>query len=77
MRQCTLTMEVNGKHRITVCWIPEKYAKAGKLIGIKGVISGIWEEGWRVVSVGQTRKRYREVFKRAQDYKNTRQTSDI
>ena len=77
MRQCTLAKDQDGASRITVCWIPEKYAKVGKLIGIKGVISGLWEEGWRVCVVGQTRKHYNEVFKRAQDYKNTRDASDI
>lgn len=77
MRMCKLSKNDNGVNRISVCWIPEKYAKVGKTIRIKGVISGEWEDGWLVETVSKNRKRYREVYERANDYKNTRKTSDI
>jgi hypothetical protein len=34
---------------LEVVWIPEKFAHAGELLGMKK--DGLWNEGWRVVRV--------------------------
>ena len=34
------------------CWLPEKYAKLKKVLQIRE--NGVWENGWIVVSVGET-----------------------
>lgn len=47
--QCNL---LKGARRQTV-WIPEKFAVVGKYIMIKGDQG--WEDGWKVLTVGQKR----------------------
>lgn len=49
-RQCSLK---NGNTK-TVSWLPEKYAKEGNYLRLKGS-EGKWTNGWLVESVGDTR----------------------
>jgi hypothetical protein len=61
---------MNGK-RATISWIPERYAKKGKYLKLKG------EDGWKVVSVSNLRMPEDLVKERSQDYKHQREASDI
>lgn len=77
-RQCELRkfhQENNLEfYQIKVAWIPEEFAKPGRIVGIK--VNDIWDEGWSVVEVG-SRAPEDQVFERSQDYKRTRKASDI
>ncbi len=57
-----------------MAWIPEKFAVAGRFLCLRD--NGISENGWQVVGVGA---RLTEAYlrDRSQDYKHTRQASDI
>lgn len=68
-RQCWLGRE--KQKCIHVAWIPEKYAKFGKVLKIKDV------DGYKVLAVGSVRKPEAEVNERSRDFKQTRKASDI
>lgn len=70
MRQCRMRKSIRGCDSFLISWIPEKFAKVGKFLKLKG------EDGWEVVDVF-TRKCAKEVNERGQDYKRTRLASDI
>lgn len=64
-RQCGLK-----KHNTyTTSWIPEKFAVEGKFV--KFGKNGDFDDGWEVISVGQTRRSHKEAVERSQDYKKT------
>ena len=69
-RQCWLA---RGSAR-QMAWLPEKFAVAGRFLRLTD--SGVSEDGWQVTGVGaqMTEEHVRE---RSQDYKHTRQASDI
>jgi len=69
-RQCILR---NNK-TFTVSYIPEQYAKVGKILKLKE--NGEWKDGWIVEKVG-SRRLTEEVIERSQDYKHQRKASDI
>lgn len=71
MRQCTLVKD----NRVMTATIPEKYAIAGKVIGLKD--DGVWDEGWTVRSVGDVAIKSDVMNERSRDYLNTRKASDI
>lgn len=57
-----------------VAWIPEKFAVAGRFLRLTE--AGVTEDGWQVTGVG-ARMAEAIVRERSQDYKHTRQASDI
>lgn len=59
----------------TTSWIPDKYAKQGKYVKLKE--NGKWDDGWKVMEVGEMAKEEEDVINRSQDYKKTRKASDI
>lgn len=77
-RQCELRKfykEEDFEHyAIRVAWIPEEFAKPGRIVKIK--INGDWDDGWSVVEAG-ARAPEDQVLERSQDYKRTRKASDI
>jgi hypothetical protein len=70
-KQCTLQ---KGKEN-QVTWIPESFAKKGKYLELKNSQKN-WENGWLIVAVGNTLDE-QTLNERSQDYKRTRQASDI
>lgn len=56
-------------------WIPKKFAVVGKFIKIRER-SEEWDDGWKVTACF-TEAPSKQVLERSQDYKNTRQASDI
>ncbi len=68
--QCWL---VRG-HARQMAWIPAKFAVAGRYL--KLTQNGEAEDGWQVAGVG-ARMAEEVVRERSQDYKHTRQASDI
>ena len=69
-RQCWLA---RGNAR-QMAWIPEKFAVAGRYLRLTA--TGASEDGWQVTGVG-TRLTEEYVRERSQDYKHTRQASDV
>ncbi len=68
--QCWL---VRG-HARQMAWIPAKFAVAGRYLKLTD--AGVTEDGWQVAGVG-ARMSEEIVRERSQDYKHTRQASDI
>ncbi len=69
-RQCWLG---RGNAR-QMAWIPEKFAVAGRFLRLTE--AGVSEDGWQVTGVG-AQMTEEGVWERSQDYKHTRQASDI
>lgn len=61
--------------KIHTAWIPSKYAKQGEYIKIRE--KGEWIDGYCVEEVGSIKMREDFIKERSQDYKRTRQASDI
>ena len=57
-----------------MAWIPAKFAVAGRYL--KLTENGEAEDGWQVAGIG-ARIPAEDVRERSQDYKHTRQASDI
>ena len=53
-----------------VSWIPQKFAKKGKVLKLYEV------DGWKVVEVWDSMEE-KEVVERSRDYRNQRKASDI
>lgn len=70
-RQCVLKKQ----SVTTTSWLPEKFAKQGKVLKLKN--DGVWDNGWKVDQVGSRRVLEDEVRERSQDYKHQREASDI
>ena len=69
-RQCKL--QHADKEQTT--WIPEKYAKKGKVVRLRE--KGVWIDGWVVMSVGaRASKEQQEMLERS--HATTRKVSDI
>lgn len=70
-RQCELQRGTTGQ----VAWIPEVHAKVGNYLKITE--NGVTENGWKVMSVGETRQttEYRREYER--DHMHQRRASDI
>jgi len=74
-RQCRLSKQRNGKVEILTTWLPEEFARVGKVLELE-MNSGGWENGWAVCEVYE-RKKSKEVAERERDYKKNRSASDI
>ena len=70
MVQCTLRNS-GSEH---VAWIPEQFAKAGKLIKLQR--DGEWTDGWKVEHVGN-KIGVEECLERRNDYRKQRKSSDV
>ncbi len=87
-RQCLLQRtcrHTSGNERQRV-WIPEQFAIVGNVLVIKdhdihtsgdGTNDGSWSYGWVVMERGALRLDEPTLMKRRQDYRYTRQASDI
>ncbi len=58
----------------STCWIPERFAVVGKLLGIKS--SGVWVEGW-IVSEIYSRLDEKTVLSNQDQYRHHREVTDI
>ena len=65
-KQCQL----RKRNTIQTSWIPERFARQGKYLKLKG------DDGWLVESVGN-RMEEKMVLERSQDHKHQRKASDI
>jgi hypothetical protein len=71
-RQCQLIKKsIKYGHVLTCSWIPEKFAKRGKIVKLKD------DDGWEVTIVGSISLDEEDAKDRSQDYKKTRKASDI
>jgi len=68
--QCTM----KKGNRVQTSWIPEKYAKKGKILKLKD--DDEWTDGWEVINVG-SRMESKQVHERSRDYTHQRKASDI
>jgi len=74
MCQCWLKQHNQIYDTSTTSWIPEKFAKLGKILQLKN-LNG-WSNGWEVISVG-ARKSSSFVIERSSDYRTHRNGSDV
>jgi len=61
---------------VQMTWIPEEFAKEGKILELKNPQTGEWDNGWTVEKV-YARSEESYVRERSQDYKHQRKASDI
>ena len=54
-RQCFLRKVLSYGTCDQVLWLPDKFAVAGKLLRLRDD-AGAWDDGWRVLSVGDNRR---------------------
>jgi hypothetical protein len=73
--QCSMRKKNEYGYKLHVGWIPEKFAKKGKIIKLKWE-DGTWEDGWEVTFVG-SRKEAKQVESTEIDYLNQRKASDV
>ena len=74
-RQCRLSRQNKGKMETITTWLPEEFAKIGKVLELE-TSGGEWENGWAICEVF-SRKKTKEVAERERDYKKHRLNSDI
>jgi len=74
-RQCELERGSGQERRRLVSWIPEQHAVVGKRIRLKD--DGRWSDGWKVISVGETRRPEQEAMDRSRDHLHQRDASDL
>jgi len=84
-RQCILQKGNTTK----VTWLPEKYAKVGKILELKVFLAnddsesdcilkdGGWEDGWKVAKVGTIRLTKEENSSISRDYRYHRKRTDV
>ena len=70
-KQCKL----QRKTSFVTTWVPKKFAILGKFLKIKE--GDVWEDGWKVISVGTAMLDEDTVISNSQDYRQTRKASDI
>lgn len=70
-KQCLL----KKKSRPLIAWLPEQFAKHKKVLELKN--DDQWENGWKVEVVYKIRLSEEQLRERSQDYKHTREASDI
>jgi len=73
-KQCKLAKKTENGIIQDVRWIPEKYAFKNHILELH--IDGEWEDGWRVMSVGN-KMEDKNLLDRSRDYKKQRKASDI
>jgi len=71
-RQCKL----EKSKEITTSWIPEKFAKKGRIIKIRENKQSPWNNGWTITSVG-TRMNRESIDILENTHTKTRGVSDI
>ena len=71
-KQCRLTRANETTHT----WLPEKFAKRGKVVKIRDRDSE-WSDGWKVTQVGKMRLLGKVVNIIEDVHKRTRKHSDI
>jgi hypothetical protein len=70
-RQCIL----ERKNLTQTTWIPEKFAVEGGFVELKN--NEIWENGWKVLAVGQDRLSEEYVNLQSVEYTKHREVTDI
>ena len=70
--QCELKRQ-NGDR--TISWIPQSFAIEGKYLKLKD--EGVWTNGWKVERVGCISLPENLVLQNRDDYRKTREASDI
>jgi hypothetical protein len=69
-RQC----ELKNKNKIIISWIPERYAKTGKLLKLKN--NDVWEDGWLVNKI-YNKKTEMSVIRDSELFKKMRTVTDV
>lgn len=75
VRQCILIKKDGDATHQMVSWIPEKYAKIGKILKLKD--DNEWSNGWVVESVSSERRSSKEQREKSRGYKHHRKITDI
>ena len=70
---CQCLLEKNGD--LLTTWIPKKFAVVDKILKIKN--DDGWDNGWKVIKVGELLLNEESVASNSLDYRRTREASDI
>ena len=73
-KQCNLEKKIPTGVLRQVSWIPENFAIVGRYVKLKE--GDVWEDGWKVASVG-ARRSSDEAIARGRDYLKQRDSSDV
>lgn len=76
LRQCKLERKVENGIATLVSYIPEKFAKLGKIIKLKNE-EGEWTDGYKVASVSEQRMSSSQIVRTEMAHKRQRRASDI
>jgi hypothetical protein len=60
-RQCRLVKKIQAGTRHQTSWLPEQFAQVGKVLKLRDD-GGVWEDGWQVEAVSQTRLPEESLF---------------
>lgn len=75
MRHCTLEKKLGSGTMTTVSWIPEEFAKVGRVVKLKN--GDEWSDGWTVKQVPNFSMSSDVVAKIERSHKDHRKVSDI
>ena len=76
--QCTMERKEGEKRQVLTSWLPQKFAKKGKVLKLKCRETGKWTDGWLVKLVNRQMPLDEEiVIKRSMAYTKQRKVSDI
>lgn len=76
MKEQTYTQcRLKKNNSYQVCWIDSNHATKGKTLKIK--VDNEWQDGWVVESAGTIKIDKDYALLQSQQYKHTRETSDI
>lgn len=67
-KQCRLVKNTDVGCVEQTSWIPEQFAIKGKVIKIRDVDSGAWEDGWVVKSFGQNAQTTEQIDQASRVY---------
>ncbi len=74
--QCTVTKKLPSGVKTTSTFLPEKFAKLGKVLKLQDKNSE-WEDGWVVESVGKDKYDSDYIRRQSREYLNHRKGTDI
>jgi hypothetical protein len=74
MKQCVLEKSDGEGVVKTTTWLPETFAEVGRCLKLKD--NGVWNNGWKVVSVGSYRMEAKEAEEMGWRHTKQRRASD-
>lgn len=74
--QCCLEKHDESGKVVLISWIPERFAKKGKILALKPKVNEVFENGW-VVSKIFGKKQLNELITLESQHKHNRDVTDV